>query len=232
MLLDVLFDGESINRKFGISLKARPLIPIAEMEYEEVDVPGRNGSLTRKLGYKSKPFKLEFNFIELNGAKIKFREIVSWLNNKNRISFSDDIEMYRVIQTVNFEDAENDLGDFVGFVLELGTEPFWYQDAGVSHIESSGKIINPSAEEAPCIIRGKAKGNGNCEIIINQKRMVFKGTKGELVIDGILGHAIDDEGPADNKMEGKYPVLFPGENEVTVSGNISDVSVEKRWCWR
>ena len=229
--MEVLFDNVSINEQFDISLAERPVIPAAEMEYETISIPGRDGSLTRELGYKSKLIPLRFNYIHKNNVEKTFRDITNWLTNKKKIAFSNDLSVYRLISQINIQDAKNDIKEHVDFIVEVETEPFWYEDAGTQTLSSgSTTIVNPSVIDTGVII--KVYGTGTCRVTINDNHMIFTDVQDFVFVDGRRGLAHRNGVSQDNKMSGQYPVLKSGNNTVAVSGATTKIEIEKRWSWR
>lgn len=230
--MEVLFDDVSINTKFNISLAERPVISAAEREYESIKVPGRDGSLTRELGYKSKLIPLRFNYIHKNNAEKTFRDIANWLTNKKKIAFSNDLSVYRLISQINIQDAKNDIKEHVDFIVEVETEPFWYEDAGVQTIASTSAITinNPSAIETGVVMT--VYGTGICRVRVNDNQMVFTDVQDFVIVDGLRGLAHRNGVSQDNKMSGYYPILKSGNNEIQISGATEKVEIEKRWSWR
>lgn len=230
-MVEVLFDNQSINSQFNLSLAERPLIPAAEMEYDSISVPGRDGKLTRELGYKAKPFPLRFNFIHKENVKQTFREITNWLTNKKTIKLSDDLGVYRIITQLNVQDATNDLKEYADFIVNLETEPFWYENAGVQTITSgTATIVNPSVIETGVVMT--VYGTGICRVRVNDNQMVFTDVQDFVIVDGIRRIAHKYDASQDNKMSGQYPMFLPGNNEIEVSGATTKVEFEKRWSWR
>lgn len=228
-MLKVYFDNESINDQFNITLAERPVIPVAEQEYETIQVPGRvEGSLTRKLGYYSKPFYLRFNYIDSDGAKPKYRDIVDWLTGRRLLHFSDEPDFYRVIQKVNPQDAENDLAEYADFLIEMETEPFWYKDFGKQTITERTIITNPTKIETKA--RLTVFGNGVCRVRINGNQMVFTDVRGHVTVERGIAHR--NGNPQNNNMSGQYPIFLPGNNEIEIDGATERVEVDVRWCWR
>lgn len=228
MLVDVLFDEVSINQQFNIRLAERPVVPVAEMEYETIQVPGRSGSLTRELGYRSKPFALRFNYIDKEGAKPKYRDIVNWLTGRRRVRFSDDLDYYRVIQQINPQDATNDIKEYADFVIQMETEPFWYKDFDTEIVTGTSTLINPTKIEIKAMMT--VFGNGVCRVRVNDNQMVFNDVQGHLTLE--KGTAHRNRVSQDNKMSGQYPVFLPGNNEIEISGATNRVEIDVRWCWR
>ena len=51
------------TKTLGFALKGRPNIPSANKRYESTEVEGRDGSLTRFIGYEDLKFTLNFNIL-------------------------------------------------------------------------------------------------------------------------------------------------------------------------
>lgn len=228
MLMDVLFDEVSINQQFNIRLAERPVIPVAEMEYETIQVPGRNGSLTRELGYRSKPFALRFNYIDTDGAKPKYRDIVDWLTGRRTLRFSDDWEFYRVIQQMNPQDATNDIKEYADFVIQMETEPFWYKDFDIETVTGTSILTNPTKIETEA--KMTVYGDGICRVRVNDNQMVFTDVQDHVTVDRGTSHR--NRISQDNKMSGQYPIFLPGNNEIEIEGATDRVEIDVRWCWR
>ena len=230
MMLEVLFDEESINSKFGITLAERPVLPVSQPRYTSYDVPGRNGKLTVFDGYDDVPYSLRFNYIDEN-AKPTFREIVNFLTGKTKVRLSDS-DRYRVISQsiINVNNANNDIAEWCDFEIEIITEPFEYEDEETSVFDGSGIIINPSKIDAPIIIN--VYGDGDCNVRVNENQIQLTGVQGHVTIDGILKNAYRGNMTQNNNMSGNYPSLSYWENEVAISGNTKYIEIKKRWCWR
>lgn len=229
MYTDVFFDNESSHEK-GITLAERPSIPVSQPIYSEYAVSGRNGRLKRKDRDEDKQFSLRFNYLTLENSKQIYREVLDWLEGKRRLHFSDDEDVYLLIDSIVPENATNSIREHVDFTLNLTCEPYWYQDIGTSEVTSSSVITNPTSIEAKVIMR--VYGEGVCRVSINDNHMEFTDVQGYVVVDGIKGYAERNGIRLDNNMSGKYPVLIPGENEISIGGNTDRIEIDLRWCWR
>ncbi|WP_208560635.1 hypothetical protein [Marinilactibacillus kalidii] len=229
-MLEVLFDEESINKKFNITLAERPELTVAKERYLVYEVPGRNGNLTVFDGYDNVPLTLHFNFID-DDVRATFREMNNWLIGKKKVRLSDT-EMYRNITqsvlTVNA--ANNDIKEWCDFELEIITDPFEYEDAGIEEVTSEAIIDNPSKVDAETSI--KVYGEGTCRVLLNDNQMIFKDVKEYVVVDGMIKKAHKLMSSKDNDMQGRYPVLKSGENKISIDGQTTKIEVSKRWCWR
>lgn len=227
-MLNIYFDNKNFNQLFDVHFAERPIVPVAEMEYEETVVPGRDGELTRELGYKSTPIPMSFNFVDLTNAKKKLREIANWLTSKKEFYFSDDTEVYRIITKLNILETRNEIKELIGFVLQIETEPFWYEDVGLVTVTDSTTITNPTAISVDAKMR--INGTGTCRVLLNDNQMVFTDTQGYVEVE--KRNAIRNGVGQNNSMSGQYPVFVPGKNQLSISGQTTSVVVDLRWAYR
>lgn len=226
--MDVILDGLNARTEQGLQLAARPNIPIASEEVEIVDVPGARRSLTIKQGYKSYELPVVFNYMNPGGVKDQLRQATAWLKDKERLAFDDDLKFYKRIQRVTFEPAENDLKQYAKVTALFLIEPLWYKDDGSSTITTAGTITNPSTVEVQPVIR--VYGTGDITLNVNDQVIELTNVTDELTIDGINENATVNGVDANDQMAGPFPVLKPGQNDITVTG-ASRIEVDKRWAF-
>lgn len=224
--MDILFDNEGMEEKFNIKLAERPVIPVPEAIYDEFPVPGRNGVLKVFNRYDNTEFTLRFNYIDKD-AKPIFIEMVNWLQGKKFYRETDN-QYYRVLaQSIpEISPANNDIAEWCDFEITLETEPFWYEDAGITTVTDSAFIFNPSNIDAGTVMT--VYGNGVCRVRINDNMMEFIDVQGSITVDGILKSLHQSY----NRMSGRYPEFKSGENEIEIGGDTEKVEFHQRWCWR
>src|SRR5574337_1943762 len=86
------------TKTLGFALVGRPSIPSANKRYESTEVEGRDGSLTRFLGYEDLKFSLNFNILFQTDIKQKLREIKGVAANATALSFDDSRNFYYKIK--------------------------------------------------------------------------------------------------------------------------------------
>lgn len=229
-MLEVLFDEESINKQFNLTLAERPEITVAKERYLTYEVPGRNGNLTVFDGFENVPLVLHFNFINTN-VRSTFREINNWLIGRSKVRLSDT-KMYRIItqSIISVNTVRNDLKEWCDFEIEIMTEPFEYEDAGTEEASGETTIYNPSKIDAETTL--KVYGEGTCRVLLNNNQIILKDVQDFIIVDGIIKKAHKLLSSKDNDMQGQYPVLKSGENAISFSGQTTKVEIVKRWCWR
>lgn len=228
--MDILLDGESAKEQ-GLQLSRRPDIPVANMVYETVSVPGRDGQLTIPLGYNSVSITLQYNFIENveETARKPIRKALNWLTGKKQLEFSDDPGFYRIIQEESIQPVVNDLKGYAGFEVNYVLEPFWYEEAGTETISSGTVITNPSSVPAPILMR--VYGQGTIVVAVNGEEFTLKNVVDWLDVDGISKNATKNGITQNENMIGDFPELQPGDNTITFE-DADKIELTKRWCWR
>ena len=100
---DVIEFNNSIPSDFSMYVVNRPDIPAPEWDIEEIEVPGRDGTLTLdKKRYKNIEIPIEFNYIgkEEEWAQ-KWRAAKKWLSARNALLFfDDDIQHFYFVKRV------------------------------------------------------------------------------------------------------------------------------------
>lgn len=227
-MLNIFFDNDNFNDLFGVYFSERPIVPVAEMEYETINVPNRDGELTRELGYKNTIIPMSFNFVDINNAKKELRRISDWLINKREFYFSDDDSVYRVIKKLNILETSNIFREIIGFVLTIETEPFWYEEKEQITITEEATIVNPT--KIPVDAKLRIKGTGTCRVLLNDNQMIFTDVQGFIDIE--KKNAFRNGVSQNNSMSGKYPILLPGENTISISDQTTSVVIDLRWAYR
>jgi phage-related protein len=90
-----------------------------------------------------------------------------------------------------------------------------------------GTIINPyRAHSEPSI---HIVGTGDVTLYIGNQVVLLTGIEAGITIDTEILSAYTDSNPMNHKMQGDFPVLLPGTNEISWVGSVSELSVVPRW---
>ena len=230
-MLDNYFNSKNAS-EFGLKIVYRPSIPSPEENITEYTVPGRNGSLTHKDGtYKDIVYPVEYNIIDFNNIYGKIRAIKGWLLGKiidKKLIFSDDPEVFYKVKTVFATDVERRIKVSGEFTATYTMEPFAYE-RNVEDIilTAPGNVINTGTIYSEPIIT--VEGTGNITLTINNKNIILTGIQTGIVIDSVMKNAYLGSTNLNSKMNGKFPVLEIGENEISWIGNITKLTVSPNW---
>ena len=65
----------------------------------------------------------------------------------------------------------------------------------------------------------KLTGTGQVDLTINNKTCHFTIDDGYIEIDSNLQNAFKGTASKNNKMNGEFPILVPGQNQIQITGN-------------
>lgn len=227
--MEILFDGVSI-KSIGLSLTERPEIPTAEQQVEYIEVEGRNGSLVRKMHFKDVSQTFTFAFLDKNNVRKKVRELRAWLSDKERLSFSDDPGIFRIIKHVKVESTINDIISYGRVTLDITFDPFEYMGTNPITLSAPGNINNPGTYFSKPKIT--IYGTGNLSITINGQQINLKSVDGHITLDCELQEAHKNGSSLNDRMEGKFPTFNVGQNTISWTGSADRVVIEPRWCYK
>ena len=219
-MLELIIDDIS-SEDYGLCLMERPIIPTPIRDVEQINVRGRNGSLTRKYGYLDIDIPVRLNLMT-DALKGDVRALKPWLLNGTKFQLSDD-SVYYVINNVVMGDVENEIAEYGLFDITFNCKPFAYEDISPFTLTASGTVYNPGTEKALPYI--KVTGSGAITLDINGRDLSMTLTD-YVVIDSELGYAYRGTAGADNLINGELPYLEPGSNVISWTGTVTSVEVK------
>lgn len=223
----------NLNSKFDLNLSIvkRPNIPSPSKNKITKEIPGRDGLVYEELGgYKDIVIPVEFNFIEKNNLKERFRQVKLWINDiqDNKLIFNDDIEwFYRVVDINLNGDFETILRRKGLFKIDFTCRAYQYMVDGDNPIfmPNNSILYNCYLLSKPLL---KIVANGNTQITINNKTFTVP-VKDYVYVDSELELAYKYKGDSFNISKGKFPVLEKGANKITYSSNVTHFEITPRW---
>jgi phage-related protein len=116
---------------------------------------------------------------------------------------------------------------FGRFSVNFICEPFKYGNEIIRTITTNNNSFNYSgtADVKPLI---NVYGQGDITLTINNENVVLKQVSDYIVIDGNLEDAYKDTALQNNKMQGEFPILKPGENIIDFIGNVTKIEIRYR----
>lgn len=203
----------------NLQVETRPSKPSPEMEYEEIEVPGKDGVLYREKGYMDIEIPISFNFISksIDEWDKDYRRIKKWLLSKgtNKLRFSDDLEVFYKVKKVVIETPERLIRRAAKLAVTFICDPYVYFTDGIDEIELEEILYNDNLVSKPIY---RVVGEGLLNLILNDK--VIKANVGqELIIDTELGLCYR-EGIINNvALQGRYEDMYLIEGDNTFSWN-------------
>lgn len=208
--------NEKLNTDVNIAVETRPSIPSPIMEYEEVEVPGRDGLLYIERGYINIEIVISFNFISKDPDEWTndYRQIKKWLlgHGNRKLKLSDDTDVYYKVEKVEIETPERIIRRCGKFNVIFTCEPFTYLEEGALEVQLSNYMYNENSISKP---RYVISGEGLLTINVNGKTV--KANVGQqLIIDTELGLCYRSDGSINNiALNGAYEDLYLQEGENT-----------------
>lgn len=211
------------SRDFNMHISLMPPIQTVDEDGEYIQVPGRDGYLFISNNRKPPIDKtIEFTvFPDDYMAQIK-----SWLKGSGRLILSNDSDVYYNAKIQSIREYWGVNNEKIG-VATFICQPYGYLHTGDNSITvttKDTKLYNPTEESSKPII--KIYGSGAVDLIINNK--IHKFNIDEYVeVDSELMESYKDTLPV--TFTGDFPILSPGENNLTWDGVATKIEVIPRW---
>lgn len=168
----------------------------------------------------------------VDGIQEKLNEVARVLHKKGWQVLIDEYEpdYFRLAYHKGGFDVENRYTRLGKFNLTFRCRPERYLISGSNPeaISSGDKIINPTDYESQPLIYITGSGSGT--LTIQGQTIEITGMTDYLYIDSDIMDTYRQPGENRNSlMTGEYPVLKPGENNISYSGGISGVTITPRF---
>lgn len=232
----ILLNGQS-SESIGLVVERPPDYEIAERDYENVPVPGRNGDvLIDKGGYKNVERSYEVA-IGAEGADFASlaAKIALWINSAVgyvRLEDSYEPDYFKMARLLQPEPIVNILQQAGRVTLTFDRKPQRFLKTGANAvvIKTGERISNPTAYDAKPLI--KITGTGAGTITIGGYTVKILANTGYIHLDSETENAYKDIGLNKNndiETPNGFPILHPGNTTVTFSGAITKVEITPRW---
>jgi predicted phage tail component-like protein len=237
-MYSVYFNNLNSYNDLGLYIESRPNLPIAEEQINSISIEGRNGTLTEKYGtYNDIEINIKFVLINDTNYCDQVRNIKAWLQNiqDNKLVLSDDTNYFYLVTYIKFDKnilRESELEMVGSFTATFICKPFAYSFEGLNKITITQEtnIINEGTVIAYPMM--KVYGSGDITLTINNKNIILSGIINNITLDSIIMEAYDDNiENVNNKMNGEFPVLDIGENNISWVGTISKIEIIPNWCY-
>lgn len=220
---NIIFNDKS-SLDLGIEIIKRPEIPSPQPIYNSYDIPGKNGKEYELEGYEDIEIEVDFNFIDRETMYERFLECKRWINTikDNKLIFSDNPGVFYKVNYATITSNERVFKVIGKFTITFNCEPFAYEFEGQNEIEiiNEAMIFNHGDFESKPII--KIIGEGLVTINLNDE-IIKVNLGGDIIIDSYLELSYkEDKSPQNSNIQGRYPILKLGENNISYSGGRVD----------
>ena len=204
-----------------------------ERDYTITHIPGRNGDIIQDNGcYKNVERTYEVSFDAPNEDFATYANAVSaWLHSTTgyaRLEDSYEPNYYRMAtyQESNiFENLYNQAGTAT-IVFECKPQRFLKTGDNTITIQNSLTIMNPTGFEAYPLF--KVTGTSGA-LTVNGNSITFSSINDFVMLDCELQDAYKENINKNSTISGTFPVLKPGSNTISWTGNITSVTMKPRW---
>ena len=224
-----IWNGVDCRTK-GIHVSELPPITIPLERSKQTNVPGRPGSLTQLEGddvYDD--MILTATCFISDPAQIP--AIAAWLKGKGAVTFANRTGGHynaRIANQIPFEKVLRG-NPHCSFAVNFRCYPFWYQEnvSDVTITTSGDTITNPGSVYSEPLIT--VYGSGNITLMVGTTIVELTNVSSSIVLDCALKEAYKGTTLMNDHMSGDFPVLKPGLNAVSWSGNVTRIVIKPNW---
>ncbi|MFC0360507.1 distal tail protein Dit [Enterococcus canintestini] len=159
--------------------------------------------------------------------------ISNWLNMDNRwheLQFKgrpDQVYLAKYTEQLNIQRTLKYYGKAI---LTFTIKPYFFLKSGLSELNLGSSITNPTNRCAHP--RLKIIGTGNMTIQIGKEKLSLKNVDGGVIVDSLYNTVTNLTGTKaawDKVTSYPLPVIYPGKQNILVTGTINKVTVIPRW---
>ena len=216
---------------YGIHVSEQPSITIPKERSKQTSIPGRPGSLTTLEGDDV------YDDLTLTATcwisdPAQIPAIVGWLKCRGTVTFANRPGGFYHAYISNQIPFEKILrgNPHCSFAVNFRcSPPFWYV-SGTEDVEitaSSYVLVNPGSVYSEPIIT--VYGSGDMTLIINDSFVELEGIEDSITLNSVIQEAYQGETLLNEKMDGEFPMLKPGNNLISWTGDISRLVIAPNW---
>lgn len=226
----------------GIRIESKNVFSAPEYDVDFLSIPGRDGDLISGSGRFPNVQVTYSVFIPaktISELSQKITAVKGWLysglNSYHELTDTYDTAFTRKAVYAGKLDIEDQMNRIGIFTISFSCQPFRYSAEGYNSItlESGQSLTNPYPFVSKPLIRvfGDGKGMLTIRSADSNATWTFLDIDGFTDIDSEQMNFYKDTEPKNDTATGDgFPLLYPGENVISFSGNISGIAVTPRWC--
>jgi len=92
---------------------------------------------------------------------------------------------------------------------------------------SSYMLVNPGSVYSEPIIH--VYGSGDLTLIVNGSFVELEGIEESIVLNSVIQEAYQGETLLNEKMDGEFPLLKPGNNLISWTGEVTRLVIQPNW---
>lgn len=216
------------STQLGARFTAPVDLPAAQRRIDDIEVPGRAGTLTRLLGWNDTTLTLPLA-INLAPGLDTYRRLVTAFDTATRIELSAEPGCFRHLKYADVSPLRRELSGWGMLTVSCCCAPFTYLTSGLTPITTSGPttLTNPGLLPADPIIT--ITGTGRLTLTVGAVPFTVSSPAGTLTVDAarmlchVAGKAQTDA------LIGDFPSLAPGPNQIIPGPGISQLVITPGW---
>lgn len=239
----------------GIYISSRGEYKEPEKDYEVVSVPGRSGDLLFS-NNRLKNIEVSYNVLippngwneDTDAYLAKVRAIKDWLYTSDgycKLTDTYNPDEYRMAAYTGPYDLDSYFSTAGTVELVFNCMPQRFLTSGEEFVEyTSGSVItNPTAFDADPILKINCQPSTAGGIMVmyrgqqsalhisdsNKQTTIYLDSQLESAFNGYNTESNVGYMSLNQYVSGKYPKLYPGENQIYVSGGVTLASYMPRW---
>lgn len=228
----ITFNGKS-SADCRIQVAHPPGYAYPERDYTITHIPGRNGDIIQDNGgYQNVERTYVVWFDTVNEDFATYANSVSaWLHSTTgyaRLEDSYEPNYYRMAIYQESNILENIYNQVGGATIVFNCKPQRFLKTGETPVTvtSGGSLSNPTGFEAYPLI--KVSGTSGA-LTVNGNQIALSSIDDYTMLDCELQDAYKETTNKNSTVSGTFPVLKPGSNTISWTGNISSVVITPRW---
>ena len=157
--------------------------------------------------------------------------IAAWLKGKGTVTFANRTGGHynaRIANQIPFEKVLRG-NPHCSFAVNFRCYPFWYQEnvSDVTITTSGDTVTNPGSVYSEPLIT--VYGSGNITLMVSTTIVELTNVSSSIVLDCALKEAYKGTTLMNDHMSGDFPVLKPGLNAISWSGNVTRIVIKPNW---
>lgn len=225
-----VFKGKNAALDFGLIIASELPVITPFPNIEEIKILGRSRTLTEWHG-DYEPYDYPVNDISVPFEQLQ--AVQRWLRGSGQLITHNDVEKY-VEAKANISapvEYTNEWGLFYVFNIIFRCQPFKFKanERFINLKTGNNAVMDYGMEIAHPYFEIESNG-GNITVAIGDRELTISNTYiGLLTIDTESGVIIQP----DNKLltKGNYPLIYPGENNIRITGDFSSAKIKLRSVW-
>ncbi len=216
--------------EYGIHVLTQPPITLPAERTKFVNVPGRSGSLTVLEGEDVyDDLTLTAECIIRDSSRIN--EIAAYLKGASHVTFANRPGGYYQARIINQIPLDVILrgNPHRSFSVNFRCYPFWYESnvQPITLTTSGTTVNNPGNVPAEPVIT--ITGSGEITLMVGTSIIELTDVNGFITLDTPLMEAYSDTASMNGSMSGDFPLLQPGANPISWTGNGESVVIQPNW---